>query len=163
MVSSKLAQSILRSQLPSPLPVYRPLNFSGPNPALQRRLAEAAERRVVPEGISAGVFRNNLEKHLNDVRKNKGYLSQEVSREVRLKHQENSVNLNIEQDLASNYSGYYTALDYEQRARYTVGINEATKTVDSIQSASENADRINELLAAQGVDVKAGTLVSEEV
>jgi hypothetical protein len=75
-------------------------------------------------------FLGKLEKHLDDVKHNKGYLSKTISQQVQAKQVETSLELGTKDIRAlSNYQAYASALSYNNKARFIHNVNEATKNL----------------------------------
>jgi len=79
---------------------------------------------------SSSTFSNKLEKHLDDVKKGKSYLSKDVSFDLGVKDREIN-NILAETDINSRilYSSYSTAFSYDQRARF---VNNTESTLSKL-------------------------------
>jgi hypothetical protein len=95
------------------------------------------------------VFRLRLEKHLDDVKKGKGYLESQIGKGLQVRHNDNGTTLNeFDPKSGRSYSGFYTALNYKERARYSTGINDATKLVKDVKRAIENQSEFEKQVEA---------------
>lgn len=85
-------------------------------------------------------FRNKLEKHLDDSKKGRGYISKDV--EGKLGEIGGAAENFLSQSnpkLLANYSGYLSALPYDRKARFVTAVYESSKAVSAIQSARVEA------------------------
>ncbi len=79
-----------------------------------------------------------LEKHLDDYRKGRGYLSNDTAVEVSLNAQDTASQLaNYSPKSLKLYSAYTTAFDYEARSRYFNGLSETAQAAESITEAAK--------------------------
>ena len=111
--------------------------------------APKAEESAVKLGLSSNHFRTKLERHLDDVSKGKGNLSQEVSKELSYKNSSNSTDLaKSDPKLLKDYMGYLSALRYDRRARFVTSVQEtahATKQIGNESDASKLSDFLLEV------------------
>lgn len=80
---------------------------------------------------------SDLEKHLDDHRKGKGYLSSKVAASLGSLDQKNSFRVSPK-DLSS-YLTYSTALSYEGRAYYVSSIDQTIDTINSLQDSTSKS------------------------
>ncbi|MCO6432370.1 MAG: hypothetical protein J5J00_16065 [Deltaproteobacteria bacterium] len=98
---------------------------------------------LLTRGLGGVAFINKLEKHLDDHRRGRGYLSSGTGSEVKKQHISN-------RDLApshlSLYSGYSTFLGYGSKAYFAHSVHEVRRTVKLIESAPAQAEKATENL-----------------
>ncbi|MCB0329894.1 MAG: hypothetical protein KDD70_09525 [Bdellovibrionales bacterium] len=71
----------------------------------------------------------DVEKHLDDVKKGKGYLSKEVNGKVRQKQALSSSELaSINPSLSTLYNGVSSGLSYAKNARFVTGVSQSIET-----------------------------------
>lgn len=80
---------------------------------------------------------SEVEKHLDDVKKGKGYLSKQVNRELR-KSKSTSASALAETDpaLARMYNSFSTAFSYSKSARFIQGVERIAKTSKKLLAIS---------------------------
>lgn len=121
------------------LALFPPSASSQPSPQSTQESASASSKKtnIARQNSSNLAFMSNLEKHLDDYKKGKGYLSRETSKEV-ARQSQGAYQMFSEFDLsASNmFSGYLTGLSYEKRSRY---INQAHETAENLSRISRLA------------------------
>jgi hypothetical protein len=75
----------------------------------------------------------DLEKHLDDVRKGKGYLSRQITKEVAKKRANSAEALStIDPSLARLYNGISTGLSYSKGARFISGVEQSIRTAQRL-------------------------------
>jgi hypothetical protein len=74
-----------------------------------------------------------VEKHLDDVRKGKGYLSKDVNKDIKNQHLNTSFDLaDLDPKMARLYNSFSTAFSYSKSARYIAGVERGVKTFKKI-------------------------------
>lgn len=78
-------------------------------------------------------FSQKLEKHLDDLKKNRANLSKDVPGELRQRTQQtDQVFLSKNIDAFISYGTYSTMLGYDHKARYLNGVNLSAVTLNAI-------------------------------
>lgn len=76
---------------------------------------------------------SKLEKHLDDYQKGKGYLSKDVSKELKSLHHLNSNELSQgKPGQLKSYLAYSTGMNYQQRSRYVHAVNEMSENLKNL-------------------------------
>ena len=146
---------LLRRRLPRK--VSGMVNGIGPKPVLNLFAPTVSiEKLGLPRGSSdplissldGNYFRGKLEKHLNDVDHGVGYLSKDTGAAVlglqsSASDQIGSLNFKA----LSQYSGYLTALTYDQRARFVTGVEQSTNLLSSIPTDAQAQKATQSILA----------------
>lgn len=88
---------------------------------------------LIGGGTKNTVSVSDLEKHLNDVKKGKGYLSKDIPYGL-FKAQTSSADILSQRDPTSFglYQSYLTTFSYDNRARFISGIERAAKTLNKL-------------------------------
>ena len=87
-------------------------------------------------------FTAKLERHINDVKQNKGYLTKSTSAEVKQKQREaNSYLASTDPKAMSNFSSLAGSLRYDRSARFVNGVSQASKTDLAIKTAVKNGEK----------------------
>ncbi|MBX7138181.1 MAG: hypothetical protein K1X83_09365 [Oligoflexia bacterium] len=87
----------------------------------------------IADSISNNEFLSRLEKHLDDVRKGKGYLSAEIGGMLGERHAVNASRLgSLSPQNSLRYGSYYGAFTYDQQARYVDGVNRVVGLLDQL-------------------------------
>jgi hypothetical protein len=94
------------------------------NAAVSARVLNGTSQRSSLE------FRLKLEKHLDDVKKSKGYLDSEMPSEINMRAYSSAQALTPK--LSLTYGAYLSTLNYAQLARMITGIYEATANLKGI-------------------------------
>lgn len=99
--------------------------------------------------LNQSLFTAKLEKHIDDVRRGEGYLTQDVGAAVAEKSEAASAALATSNPEAlKNYSAYLTVLSYDKKARYVNSVDGTTKAVSTIPSEEEAKAAADELVKA---------------
>lgn len=89
------------------------------------------------QSSSSVAFTQKLEKHLDDYRKGRGYLSDNIASELELRAIENSELLARSNPRVLMQANYYsTALGYSARMRYLNGLNGLADLLEILGSAN---------------------------
>jgi hypothetical protein len=97
----------------------------------------------IPKVSSFSSFTNKVEKHLNDVKKNKAYLSNQVSGALRAKKNQAAsyfASNNIE--AFSKFTALTTAFGYDKKARLINGVSQASDTDKAIKKAVKDGEEL---------------------
>lgn len=87
-------------------------------------------------GSSRSGFVSKLEKHLDDVQKNRGFNTRQVGAAVRTKGFEASKSLaQANLRASSNFHGYQTMMRYDQHSRFVNGVADSQYYMDKFYSA----------------------------
>lgn len=112
------------------------------NPASFGEVASSQTRRASVSDLtkpSGTGFVGRLEKHLDDVRKNKGYLSKGVNVELSGQDRANNNFLSgSAPKLLADYAGYSSIFAYDKRARFVSGVRQSTEALGRLN----NSDKI---------------------
>ena len=88
-------------------------------------------------------FNTKLERHISDVKRNKGYLSKGVSTRLGRKQQETSAFLAASDPGALNkYSALTSTLRYDRKARFVNAVNQASQTHKAINTAVQDGEKL---------------------
>lgn len=118
-VSSALSSSIERQQAAAP-------SIPTPNSSLVD---------AVKVTLSKNLKRSELEKHLDDYSKGKGYLSKKAAGRLGSENVLNNGTLSqLNPKALKAYSGLYGALSYSQRARFVNGVSDNLSLLNKIKA-----------------------------
>jgi hypothetical protein len=96
-----------------------------------------AKNSIAKKTSSSASFTSDVEKHLDDYRKGKAYLSEETSKELARQSQGASDILgSLSPEARSMYSGYLTGLSYERKSRFVQQAYEASENIASISQSA---------------------------
>jgi len=83
-------------------------------------------------------FVNALEKHIDDYKKGKGYISSAITGDIRsINVKNNNILAGTDPSLLAQYQGYKTLLPYDERSRFVYGMNTSTDLLADITNILE--------------------------
>lgn len=92
--------------------------------------------------LSQNEFRFRLEKHIIDHETGQGHLSRPMYKDLSDKYQASRGAMSEDPEALALYSGYMTAgFAYDKQARFVTAMNQVAKTVDTINSATEEEEK----------------------
>ncbi|MCI5065978.1 hypothetical protein MRY87_09665 [bacterium] len=95
----------------------------------QSETKSPTRNRLSPDLVGNNRLVGNVEKHLDDFKKGKGYLSKEVMKDVFERQARSSTELSqIDPSLSRLYNGISTGLTYSKKARFISGTSQMIET-----------------------------------
>ena len=105
------------------------------------------EGLLLAEASDGNAFLNRVEKHIDDLHKNRGYLSKDVARDIGVKQIQIGEKLGSGNVKAfSDFLGYSSGLRYDRRARFVAGVNQTTSKMDQFSNRADQDALTQELI-----------------
>ncbi|RMG41574.1 MAG: hypothetical protein D6719_08290 [Candidatus Dadabacteria bacterium] len=126
--------------------------------ALPATYVQSLEKSDAVElSISPAALFSQIEKHLDDVDKGRGYLSKDTARTINKLNGENSNKLGtLDPKAALDYSSYMSAgLTYDKRARMVEGVRVMADNMDKLQEAPDESAMAIALEALKDTSVQS--------
>ena len=156
MVSLSLTRSGIKPKLPSPLPELKKATLEDTQRELLNKTVFGRDRNASVIELSENVFRNKLEKHIDDYESGKGYKSRKTGGEVLGRHLESSSALNnLDPDAGTAYSAYSGGFSYGRNARFKAGVGHATEHIQRITAAYEKEEELSNYYSDLAAKIEA--------
>jgi hypothetical protein len=89
---------------------------------------------------NSNAFNARLEKHLDNVRKGRGYLTSGVDKDIAAKSYNSSSSLSsLNPNALRQYAGYLSGLSYDSKARFINGVSGGTQLLDKLTQINKTA------------------------
>lgn len=125
--------------------VSAPAHGASPRNLFQASIHRSQSTQSLSSSMDAGVrLVNDLEKHIDDYRKGRAYLSERTLPRINGLHNKNGNMLSgYSPDALLNYRSYTTMLSYSNRSRFVSGVSGGNGLIAALQNIEAHPGRID--------------------